>query len=309
MGTDASLLLMENPELFMQAVLNDDAQARMASLHTFDDLMTCEFLRYGIFNDPAQARHLMRMYDELFLPAPIESREAVCSHVAAIAQQLGGHTAGALTPFMLLDENHVIVSKATIEYVSIGSLNENDPMSRPKNVVTMIMRGIPRNPAAVMGGLVAIGDPRVCALLAPLRGSLDVRQTEIVTQTFSGLTTKSQVEFYLDWLEELVDRDDYEGLSLFGHVTAGLYRLADRRLLPWIADGLRPFPVPNPGEEKEEEEWSSITKIEPREFANSIADRLYDLEQRESAPKVIPHVIRAFGLIPRTPLSDTSNIQ
>jgi hypothetical protein len=306
MPADTGLLLMDNPRLFMQAVLNDDPQARVAGLHTFDDFMTCEFLRYGIFNNPSQIPELTRMYNEFFMQAPAERRREVYSHVAAIVPQLGGHTAGAFTPFMLLDDNIGIVSTATIDYVSLGTLLDNDPMSRAKDVLTMVTQGVPHNPAAVVGGLLAIGDPRVCALVVPLRGSFGVDQTRIITQTFSGITTKSLVEFYLDWLEGLVERDDHLGLDLFGHVAAGLHRLADKRLQPWITDGLRPFPVSGP---EAEVAWSSMTKIDPTEFADSIANRLYDLERRESAPKVMPHVVRAFGLIPRTQLSDTALMQ
>ena len=167
----------------------------------------------------------------------------------------------------------------------------------------MIVDGVPRNPAAVIGGLLALGDPRVCALVSPLRHMLDASQTETVTKCFSGFTAKCVVDFYLDWLEELVDRQDYEGLALFGHVAAGLYRLADRRVVPFINDGLRPFPVPSA---ENAGDWSSIRRIDPDEFARSIADRLYDLERREGAPKVMPHAIRAFGLTPKTPVADTA---
>jgi hypothetical protein len=290
----------------MQAVLNDDPEARAASLNTFDDFVTCEFLRYGIFDRPSQIPELTRLYDEFFMQAPVERRKDVYRHVATIVPLLGGRTAGVFTPFMLLDTDVGIVSTATIDYVSLGTLIKDDPMSRPKDVVTMILQGVPRNPAAVLGGLITIGDPRVCALVAPLRETLDANQTAIVTWTFSGLTTRSQVEFYLDWLEELVDREDYDGLDLFGHVTAGLHRLADKRLRPGIIDGLRPFPVPGAGNETD---WSSMTEIDAAEFANSIAGRLYDLEQRESAPKVMPHAIRAFGLIPRTRASEIALMQ
>jgi hypothetical protein len=61
-----------------------------------------------------------------------------------------------------------------------------------------------------------------------------------VTKCFSGFTAKCVVDFYLDWLNELVDRSDYEGEGVFGNVVAGLYRLADARSIPFIADGLRP---------------------------------------------------------------------
>jgi len=305
MPTVSGLLFMDNPELFMQAVLNDDPQARVASLHTFDDLMTCEFLRYGIFDNAEQIPELRRMYAKLFMLAPSERRKEVYSHVAAIVPLLGGHTAGAFTPFMLLDDDVGIVSTATVDYVSLATLIDNDPMSRPKDVLTMVAQGAPHNPAAVVGGLLAIGDPRVCGLVVPLRGTLDVNETQIVTQVFSGITTKSQVEFYLDWLGDLVERDDYLGLDLFGHVAAGLHRLAEMRRLPWITDGLRPFPVSGP---EAELAWSSMTRIDPTEFAHAIADRLYELERRESAPKVMPHIVRAFGLTPRTQLSDIALI-
>src|SRR4051812_1555989 len=79
-----------------------------------------------------------------------------------------------------------------------------------------------------------------------------------------------------DWLEDLVERDDYLGLDLFGHVAAGLHRVAEQRRLPWIIDGLRPFPASGP---EAEAAWSSMTRIDPTEFADSIADRLYELER------------------------------
>ena len=166
----------------------------------------------------------------------------------------------------------------------------------------MIVKDVPQNPAAVMAGSLALGDPRVCALVSPIRHSFDASQTEVISKCFSGFTAKCVVEFYLDWLEELVDRHDYEGLDLFGHVAAGLCRLADRRRVPFITDGLRPFPVPG---KETATDWSSVTMVDPDEFARSIADRLHVIEQREGAPKVMPHAIRAFGLTPKTPVTDT----
>src|SRR5262249_48742716 len=111
-------------------------------------------------------------------------------------------------------------------------------------------------------------------------------------------TAKCVVDFYLDWLDKLIDRDDFEGLGIFGHVAAGLFRLADRRSVPYIVDGQRPFPVP----QGEDSGWSE--PIDPKAFAASIADRLFDLERAERPPKVLPHAIRAFGLTPRTAVEE-----
>jgi hypothetical protein len=122
------------------------------------------------------------------------------------------------------------------------------------------------------------------------------------TQCSTGLTHKCVVEFYLDWLEELADRRDAESESTFGHVAAGLTRIAPR---PGhvVLDGLRPFPVPPSGQG-----WDQI-QIDPADFAVSIADRVFDIEEREGTPKVLPHAIRAFGLKPRTKGSDVALMQ
>jgi hypothetical protein len=179
-----------------------------------------------------------------------------------IVPQLGGATAGAITPFMLLDPDLGVASTATVDYTSLGSLLDNDPMTRPKDVVRMINNDIPKNPAAVIGGLVALGDPRVCDLIAPIRATLDADQVAAVTKCYSGMTAKCVVDFYLDWLDELVDRRDYEGEGIFGNVAAGLYRLANDRKAPFVVDGLRPFPVPG----GDNPEWPDIRRIEPPEF-------------------------------------------
>src|SRR5262249_30355724 len=107
------------------------------------------------------------------------------------------------------------------------------------------------------------------------------------------------------WLNELVDRRDHEGQGVFGNVVAGLYRLADGRSIPFIVDGLRPFPIP----QGENLTWPDRKQIDPQEFAASIASKLFDLERREGAPRVMPHAIRAFGLTPKSPSGDIALMQ
>ena len=299
------LLLRTDPQSFMAIVQEHDPKKRINSLYTLDDMMSCEALRHGIFDDQKALPSLMQFYNEIFLQATVERRREIYGHVAMIVPQLGGATAGAITPFMLLDPDMSIVSTATIDYASLGSLLESDPMTRVKDVVRMVEKGIPVNSAAVIGGLLTLGDPRVCQFVRPLRGGLSVDEVRTVTKCFSGFTSKCVVEFYLDWLEELVDRRDYENESVFGSVVAGLYRLANARSIPFIADGLRPFPVP----QDKNAGWPEIRQIDPVEFAGSIASRLYDLEQAEGEPKVLPHAIKAFGLKPKSPVEAVARIE
>src|SRR5882762_11874394 len=113
------------------------------------------------------------------MQAPADRRKQIYRHVAMIVPQLGGWTVGAFTPFMLLDTDIGIVSTATIDYTSLGTLLHDDPMTRPRDVVAMINKGLPGNPAAVIGGLLALGDPRVCEMVRPLRQVLDAEQVTI----------------------------------------------------------------------------------------------------------------------------------
>jgi len=296
MASEHKPLLLTDPPRFMEIVQNHDAEARVKGLNTLDDMMACEALRHGIYNDPSKLPELAEFYRRYFLEAPVERRREVYGHVAMIVEQIGGWTAGALTPFMLLDTDLGVVSTATVDYTSVGSLLDNDPMTRPRDVVMMIEKGIPENLAAVLGGLLALGDPRVCELIRPYRSGLNAEQITTVTKCFSGFTAKCVVEFYLDWLEELVDQRDYDSEAAYGNVVAGLCRLATQRRVPFIADGYRPFPVSSVGNGP----WPDLKMLNPEEFAASIERQLLDLERRETAPRVLPHAIRAFGLTPHS---------
>jgi hypothetical protein len=285
-------------QAFMEIVANDDPEVRVNSLHTFDDMAVCEMLRYGISHDGTQVPDLMRFYEEYFMLAPLPRRQQIYRDLVEIVCWLGGNTVGALQPFMFMDTDREIVSRATVDYVSIGTRMDDDPMSRPRDVINMVTHGVGSLPGAIMGGLLILGDPRVCKLVEPLRREWDDEQAKAVSVCFSGQTAKCVVEFYLDWLDELIERDDWVGQSTLGHVLAGLCRLVGQRQVPLISDGLRPFPY-DPDEAQASTSW-----IDPDEFASSIADRLYDLERREAAPKGMPHAIVAFGLVPKTQPSD-----
>ena len=87
------LLLKENPRAFMEIVTNPDPQERAQGLHTFDDTMTCEFLRHGIYNDVSEVPGLKQLYNEFFLHAPVARRKEVYGHVKMIVSNLGGWTA------------------------------------------------------------------------------------------------------------------------------------------------------------------------------------------------------------------------
>ena len=94
MNKEPELLLLTEPQSFMSIIQNHDASERVKSLHTLDDMMTCEALHYGISNDPAALPELVQFCNGVFLKAPVERRRQIYGYVAMIVPQLGGWTAG-----------------------------------------------------------------------------------------------------------------------------------------------------------------------------------------------------------------------
>jgi hypothetical protein len=61
-------LLIADPKAFMAAVNESDPEKRVRRLHIFDDIMVCEFLRYGIFFDNLPS--LIQLYRDFFCKRP-----------------------------------------------------------------------------------------------------------------------------------------------------------------------------------------------------------------------------------------------
>ena len=154
---------------------------------------------------------------------------------------------------------------------------------------------MPVNRGAVIGGLLELGDPRVCNLIAPLRLTLRPAESRVISQCYPGRTAKCVVEFYLDWADELVEREDDDGQHMYGDVVAGLCRLGGMHERVEVYDGLCPFPTPVG------EEWHASRLIEYDALTASIADRLYSIEKREKPPRIIVAAIEAFDLEPSLP--------
>jgi hypothetical protein len=187
-----------------------------------------------------------------------------------------------------------VCSTAVLDWVNEAGLTDGDPMSRIQDMIDVIVRRRAENVGAVFGGLLHLGDPRVCALLVPLRDSLTDFEANEVARCFTGLVSAATTEFLLDWLEGLNgDAQDRR----FGKVASGLALLRRGMQWPVAMTGERPFP------------WKSVTPEEQRrmarfipieEYTERIAPRLRALERREPEPKVMTHVLEVWGVSPST---------
>jgi len=63
-GAPAPLLFETDPKKFMELLMMDDAKKRLDALKAnFDDIILCEILRYGIFNDVKMIGPLAQFYE------------------------------------------------------------------------------------------------------------------------------------------------------------------------------------------------------------------------------------------------------
>lgn len=251
-----------------------------------------EILRLPAAESLRDAAAVRRLFDERILALPLDGRFDAYGQVRDTVQALDGWPAGVLRPFALFETNPTLVAAATIDYCSLAPVADGEPLSRPREMIELIRDGEPRLPGAVLAGLLMLGDPRVCALAAPLRGTLQPDQAEPLARVVTGLAYRCVVEFYLDWLDEIVDRRDDAALLLRSHLTTGLFRLVSRRPTADIIDGLRPFPVIGM-----QGGWGERLPLSA--VAAALRGRLHDLERREGSPALMAPVLRAFGLAPR----------
>src|SRR5262249_45490489 len=157
--------------------------------------LLCEVIRYGIYNKEEMLSPLALIYRQIAESMSEERRLSIFQHTTGFVQNTSFVSTNAYLPFIVEDRSRMIASTAVIDYVSLGHLKDNDPMSRVKDVVDLIERGVPANEGAVFGALLHIGDKRVCELLVPLRDSLDDNAVNEAVKCSTGFISSATTEF------------------------------------------------------------------------------------------------------------------
>jgi len=283
--------LLTDPERTWKIVLDQDDRVRARGFNDVRDLLFGEIIRLGYFNYPEMAAPLRQVY-EYFLDngMPSEVRWGIYHHVVGMVENTTIVSVNALAPFFCLDPDRGIASTAALDYVSNAPLLDDDPMRSSKELIQMIEAGEIRNPGAVFGAMLVLGDPRLCKLLWPLKDQLSFEQANEAAQCTSGFVSAATIEFVLDWMEGL------EGTAedaLFGSLAAHLGLQRRHMRVPLVATGQRPFPVTS----VTPEERRAMQQLVPVEdYINRIAPRLLALAQSEPEPKAMPLILRLWGI-------------
>jgi len=287
-------LFETDPDLFQQIIMEGDKDKRFALISAPHDLLLCEVLCYGIYNKQEMIGSLANLYRQLMTKISEEDRRSIYEHVVGFIENTSVISINAFLPFIAEDGARSIVSRAVIDYVSLGPLSNNDPMSRVKDIIGMIKSRTLKNTGAAFGALLHIGDKRVCTLLVPLRDSLDRDAMNIAVNCSTGFIHSATVDFYLDWLEGM--EGAYED-SAFGIVASGLAMLKMKSQIDEVATGDRPFPAQGSAPEQFK---ASLKLIPLSRYLQTISPRMYALEQSEPPPRVMPFVLAQWGLKPST---------
>ena len=151
----------------------DDLASRISGYATAADLLLGEIIRYGTINDSKMIRDIEDLYDHLLsIGVSVQMRREVYRHIAGFQQNTSFVSANAHLPFIACEPDRGICSTAVIDYVSMAPSRPADPISSVQDIIGMISARFPRNVGAAFGGLLYLGDRRVCRLLwAQLRTS------------------------------------------------------------------------------------------------------------------------------------------
>jgi hypothetical protein len=296
---EKALLFQTDLNHFWEIVTNDNSEARFAALHTLDDLLLCEVVRFGVFNKQEMIGPLASIYRTFAMKMPEDQRYAIYRHVAGFVEHTSIVSVNAFLPFIAEDNARAIVGTAVINFLSLGPLTDSDPMSRVKYIIGMIERNLLENEGAAFGALLHIGDKRVCDLLNSVRDRLDRDAINNAVNCSAGFIHSSTVDFYLDWLEGMKGNDED---STFGIVASGLGLLKKRSQIDQIYTGHRPFPTRS----VTPEQWkASLKPIALTEYIQQVSGRMYALERAEPSPRIMPHVLTEWGLKPLTDCTET----
>jgi hypothetical protein len=255
---------------------------------------------YGVTNDESMVLLLMPVYNRgmeiLDGTDRMELYKAVKCEVESFPVSLN-----AFLPFLLVETDGAIVSTATIDTAMIGRPYQDDSVSWPKELVSYIKRGSPANRGAVFGGLLLLGDRRVTALLNEVKWTLTPEEIKTTATRSSGYAYLAAFEFWLSWCEELM------GLGLgetgtFGDCASALVLMAKNMQTQAFLDIKRNFGYLHVDENAEPAELLGELSVE--QVGARYADRLYALEAREQAPKVISHVLLQYGLESRSAMGE-----
>jgi hypothetical protein len=260
-------------------------------------LMHAGLVFYGASNDGDMVQNLYPLYKALMERTDASDRMGLYK---AVRSELVGEnpvTCNALMPFLIVEDDRVIVSTAVLDFVLLRPAVGGDTLVGVREVMRWLEQDLPADRGATLGGLVMVGDRRIHEIVEAKWSTITSDEISVIAHARTGFPNVSTFEFWLRWMERLIEEGDD---ALFGYVASGLRLLLKDMSSPGFVQGLRPLGA---GPRLHELPPSDNPEILPvTTVAERFSERMYTLENNELPPKVMSHVLKLYGLEPRAPL-------
>jgi hypothetical protein len=278
------------------AFIRDPKVAQQLESSDFQPFLTHALIAYGHVVDGELIPYLRSMYQRAIEELPVETRLRMFQEVNRLVIDRVT-TYNAILPFLHMEPDSAIASSAALEQLTCAERPDaSDMMER---MARILAGGGYCNPGAVFAGMVLFGDERTHLYLERTKGLLPGDAVQVAARLNSGFLTDAQVQFWLDWAEELVDQRDPESESIFGSVASALALCRRGCRIGKVVRIRRPTPF-----WKHERAVEGLQEWPLDAYARRIAPRLYALEAAESPPRIFSVVLTEWGLEPRAPLSE-----
>jgi hypothetical protein len=227
---------------------------------------------------------LYPVFEERFEP---EERITLYTQIQANVEK--GHAGiDALSVFIYNDSSPILVSTASLDFACMAPLDGADELSGPKHLRRVFL-DIPKSDtrAAITAGLLALGDRRVHPIIEECWRDLSLEAKREVWRWDRPYGHAATAEFLLTHLEQ--EKDE----GVFGGLAAALMRVARDSRDGIIREIRRRFPVDSTGPELPVD---VLAQWNVEEYGRMLEPRLRSLLLAEESPKVLPHVMEAWGI-------------
>lgn len=260
------------------------------------DLLRVLFFCYGVEGDTSYIAMISAVYKHAVAEGlDIDTRLLLENEMVELVEA-GKVFPVVFLPFLVLDEDVPITTKAAIDFVS-SSEYVNGELYAFGELRNLFAQSTLANRAAVFGALVAMGDEEVLAFLEELRVQLTADEVREAARVHTQFPQHRSIQFWLRWAKDLVKSPNDDDQRNFGSCASALILVLEHDIVGRVSAGKRNFPCQkSPSAITIEQEWSLD------EYAEMLAPELYVIEAAEASPKLFSDVLRKWGLKPQADL-------
>lgn len=260
------------------------------------DLLRVLFFCYGVEGDTSYIAKISAVYKHAVAEGLDSDTRLLLEGEMVGLVEAGKVLPVVFLPFLVLDEDVPITTKAAIDFVS-SSDYVNGELYAFGELRNLFSRSTLANRAAVFGALVAMGDEEVLAFLEELRPQLNADEVREAARVHTQFPQHRAIQYWLRWAKDLVSSPNDDDQRNFGSCASALILVLEHDIVGRVSAGKRNFPCHKaPQAITREREWSID------EYAEFLAPDLYAIEAAESAPRLFSDVLRKWGLKPQAGL-------